>query len=124
DFSIFNLLLFLGLNTLFSSSISFVVAVFNNFFWNRNWTYPESKNNNIGSQIIKFGIVSTIGLVIRTILLGNIEKPIVAFTNRAISANFFVSNEIIGKNISLFIVIIIVLFWNYIANRLWTYKGI
>lgn len=124
DFSIFNILLLLGMNTIFSSSISFIVAVFNNFFWNRNWTYPESKINNISSQLIKFGIVSTIGLIVRTILLRIIEKPIIDLAYIALSDHFLISADIVGKNISLFIVIIIVLFWNYIANRLWTYKGI
>jgi putative flippase GtrA len=124
DFSIFNVLLQLGMNTIFSSSISFMVAVFNNFFWNRNWTYPESKINNLSSQLIKFGIVSTVGLIVRTILLRTIEKPIVDLAYSAIGDHFFVSADIVGKNISLLIVIIIVLFWNYIANRLWTYKGI
>ena len=124
DFSIFNILLLLGMNTIFSSSISFIVAVFNNFFWNRNWTFPESKINNIRSQLIKFGVVSSIGLIVRSILLRIVEKPIVDLAYSAFSDYFLISTDIIGKNISLFIVIIIVLFWNYIANRLWTYKGI
>lgn len=124
DFSIFNILLLLGMNTILSSSISFIVAVFNNFFLNRNWTYPESKSNNFSSQLIKFGFVSTIGLIVRTILLRIIEKPIVGLAYNAINDQFLISADVVGKNTALLIVIIIVLFWNYIVNRLWTYKDI
>ncbi len=124
DFGIFNLLSSLvGFPTLPSSVVSFIVAVFNNFFWNRHWTYPESKERPFSEQFGKFGVVSVAGLIIRTVIFSTIEKPLIKFSQGFIST-VHVSAEIIGHNLALATVIIIVLFWNYCANRLWTYKGI
>jgi putative flippase GtrA len=124
DFGVFNLLLFMQFSSIFASTISFIVAVFNNFFWNRNWTYPESKFRPIANQLMKFLSVSIAGLLIRTNLYGLIEQPSIKFAERMLRENILFFAEVVGKNISLAFVIIIVLFWNYLANRFWTYKNI
>ena len=77
DFGVFNILTTLfnmaGIFSIFSveavilsSVLSFIIAVFNNYHWNRNWTYPESKQFTHSDQLFKFGTVSVIGLIIRT----------------------------------------------------------
>jgi len=124
DFGIFNLLSsIMGFATIPSSVVSFIAAVFNNFFWNRHWTYPESKEFPFSEQFGKFGVVSLAGLIIRTIIFAKIEIPLIQ-----LSETYFgqinISSEVIGHNLTLAIVIVIVLFWNYFVNRLWTYKGI
>ena len=124
DFGIFNILIYIQFSSIIASTISFIVAVFNNFYWNRNWTYPESKIHPISSQLIKFGVVSIAGLVIRTILYKLIEQPIINFAEGFLIENFIFSAKVVGKNITLSFVIITVLFWNFFANRLWTYKYI
>ena len=124
DFGIFNLLLHMQFNSISASTISFIVAVFNNFYWNRNWTYPESKIHPIAPQLIKFSLVSLVGLLIRTTLYKLIEQPSINFAEGMLRENILFSSEVVGKNISLAFVIIIVLFWNYLANRFWTYKNI
>jgi putative flippase GtrA len=124
DFGIFNLLSsLLGFPTLPSSVVSFLVAVFNNFYWNRQWTYPESKERPFGEQFGKFGIVSLAGLIIRTIIFAKIENPLIQIS-QGFSTKIGITAEIIGHNLTLAIVIIIVLFWNYFINKFWTYKGI
>lgn len=124
DFGIFNLLSsFLNLPTVPSSVASFIVAVFNNFYWNRQWTYPESKEFELSQQFGKFALVSVAGLLIRTPMFSIIEKPLIDLSETYF-ANLPFTPEVIGHNIALGIVIIIVLFWNYFANKVWTYKGI
>ena len=124
DFGVFNLLLHMQFNSIIASTISFIVAVFNNFYWNRNWTYPESKIHPIAPQLIKFSLVSLVGLLIRTTLYKLIERPSINFAEGMLRENILFSSEVVGKNISLAFVIIIVLFWNYLVNRFWTYKNI
>lgn len=124
DFGIFNLLLFFKFSSNFAYTISFIIAVLNNFYWNRNWTYPESKTHPINTQLLKFSTVSVAGLLIRTNLYKLIEQPSIKFAERMIIENFLFSAEVVGKNISLALVIIVVLLWNYFANRLLTYKDI
>ncbi len=124
DFGIFNLLLFFKFSSNFSYTISFIVAVLNNFYWNRNWTYPESKIRPIKTQLIKFSTVSVAGFLIRTSLYKFIEQPSIKFAEEILIESFLFSAEVFGKNISLACVIIVVLLWNYFANRLLTYKDI
>ena len=124
DFGIFNILIYMQFSSIFSSTISFFVAVVNNFYWNRNWTYPESKIQSIAPQLVNFSVVSIAGLLIRTILYKLIEQPNIYFAETILNENILLSSEVVGKNISLAMVITIILFWNYLANRVWTYKNI
>lgn len=125
DFSFFNIFsVFFGLPVVLSSIFSFSIAVVNNFYWNRVWTYPESKNAKLADQLTKFGIVSVLGLIIRTPMFALIEKPVIQFSHTYFSNVFPIDPVIIGHNIALAVVIIVVLFWNYFVNRIWTYKNL
>jgi putative flippase GtrA len=53
-----------------------------------------------------------------------IEEPLIQFSNTLIGPDFFITPVTFGHNLALGIAIVVVLFWNYFANRLWTYKGI
>ncbi|NMC45455.1 MAG: GtrA family protein [Chloroflexi bacterium] len=125
DFSIFNLCISIfHIEPVIASVCSFSIAVVNNFVWNRLWTYPESKDIPFMPQLIKFGIISVIGLIIRTPLFAALENPLILALEKSIAPDFFLSAQTIGHNVALAIAIVVVLFWNYFANRFWTYKGI
>jgi len=125
DFSIFNLLsIAAGFSVIISSMGSFLIAVVNNFIWNRLWTYPESKKMDLSGQLVKFSIVSVLGLLIRTPLFAIIEKPVISLSGNILGSSLPIKPEIIGHNVALAIVIVVVLFWNYFINRKWTYKDI
>lgn len=125
DFGIFNLCISIfHFNSIIASVCSFSMGLTNNFIWNRLWTYPESKEKSFGSQFIKFIIVSVIGLGIRTPLFAALEKPMIRYSSTLLEANSIISPTTLGHNLALGIAIIVVLFWNYFANRIWTYKGI
>ncbi len=135
DFGVFNILTIffnhMGINkififeaVIFASILSFIIAVFNNYYWNRNWTYPESKQFSHTDQLIKFGTVSLVGLLIRTPLFAWIREPVIDIVSASLTYNFFMSPEVLGQNIALGLVIVIVLFWNYFINRIWTYRKI
>ncbi|MGV8027380.1 MAG: GtrA family protein [Anaerolineaceae bacterium] len=125
DFAIFNLCVSIfHFNSIIASVCSFSMGLLNNFTWNRLWTYPESKEKSLGSQFFKFIVVSVIGLGIRTPLFAAIEDPMIQYSNSLIHANSPITAVTLGHNLALGIAIIVVLFWNYFANRLWTYKGI
>ena len=107
-----------------SITISFMVAVVNNFVWNRNWTYPESKEKRLSEQLFKFSIVSVLGLLIRILLFAPIKKPLINIATYLFCQKFFIKPEIIGELFALATIIMIVLLWNYFINRVWTYKDI
>jgi putative flippase GtrA len=125
DFGVFNLLsAVVGLTAVVSSVISFTLAVCSNFLWNRFWTYPDSRSKPIRRQLIQFSIVSVIGLIIRTPLFAWLEKILVRSFTGVLKPDSFFTPTFAGHNLSLAVAIVVVMLWNFIANRLWTYNDI
>ena len=131
DFGTFNLLnSILGLQSLIASVISFVAAVTSNFIWNRLWTYPDSRSKSVRRQALQFALVNTIGLFIRTPVFALSETPMIRITERLLnilapsiySQNTTQIQFVIGRNLALAVAVIIVLFWNFGINRIWTYS--
>lgn len=123
DFGIFNLLIsLLHTPAIIASGISFVAAVLSNFFWNRFWTYPDSRSKHLLHQLVQFGVVSLLGLMIRLGLFALLEKPLIALAEQFIPN--IVTPTFIGHNLTLAIAILIVMLWNYFANRYWTYNDV
>lgn len=125
DFGVMNLLLhFTPATSTISSSVSFVAAVISNFIWNRYWTYPDSREKPLGRQLLQFFLVSIIGLVIRFVLFQTIDKPIISLCSDILGSDYSMDPAIIGHNITLVIAILIVMIWNFFANRFWTYNDV
>ena len=124
DFGVFNILSsgFI-VAAIIASVVSFLLAVCSNFIWNRFWTYPDSRSKPLQHQIIQFVIISVAGLLIRTPLFAYLEKFISAELS-TIQVPAPLTPVILGHNIALAIVIIVVMFWNFFANRFWTYADV
>ena len=124
DFGIFNLLISIfNIPSVWSSMVSFSCAVISNFVWNRVWTYPDSRTKTMSRQLLQFVTISLIGLGIRTPLFAWLEFRLIDLSKRFLP-NFIFSPTFIGHNFSLAIAIIVVLIWNYAANRYWTYNDV
>jgi len=125
DFGIFNLLTNLtAIQAVVASVISFVAAVISNFLWNRYWTYPDSRSKPLGRQSVQFLVVSLAGLGIRTPLFAWLETVLVPFFKNTLPAGFIITPVSAGHNLSLAIAIVVVMMWNFFANRLWTYNDV
>ncbi|HNS64429.1 MAG TPA: GtrA family protein [Anaerolineaceae bacterium] len=123
DFGVFNLLVHFGIPSILSSAISFILAVINNFLWNRYWTYPDSRSKSLGNQLIQFSLVSLVGMGIRAFLFILIESHLIEMFER-FSWKISLSPTFLGHNSTLTIAILVVLIWNFLANRYWTYNDI
>jgi putative flippase GtrA len=108
-----------------AGTISFIAAILSNFTWNRYWTYPDSRTKPVGRQLVQFAIISIMGLTIRVPLLYFLE-PLMENLAAALGLGFppFLDAKAIGDNITLAIAVVIVMFWNFFANRYWTYSDI
>lgn len=127
DFGVFNLLFnnftFFRDNGVWASVISFIVAVSSNFLWNRYWTYPDSRTKSVRRQSVQFLLVSIVGLLIRYLFFNTVE----AYLFRVIPDNFRIGQfdeTFLSHNIALAILILIVMIWNFLANRFWTYNDV
>ncbi len=103
----------IGIPLLIANAFSFSSAVTNNFFLNRHWSFPESQDRAVHTQLVQFATVSVTGLAINEIILWQLTRllhPIFGFPW--------------DYNLAKMGAIFIVLFWNFGINRIWTYKGI
>jgi putative flippase GtrA len=124
DFSVFNLCRSgIGISPEVSSVISFIVAVLSNFTFNRFWTYPDSRSKPILNQLAQFGLVNVVGLAIRTTIFALINAPLAQMAEKLVH-DFVIPGYVIGENVALAIVVIIVMLWNFFANRYWTYNDV
>jgi putative flippase GtrA len=124
DYLVFNFFLFVvDTPLLLSGVISFLAAVTSNFIWNRYWTYPDSRSKQIHRQILQYGLVNALGLVIRSLILANLEAPL-RLGLGSLSLPGPLTVEFLVPNLALAVALIVVLFWNYFVNRYWTYNDI
>jgi len=129
DFGTFNLLhTRFGAAAVPASVLSFTAAVTSNFIWNRYWTYPDSRSKPLRRQALQFVLVSLIGLAVRTpvfaLLLGPGTRLAAGLREILPASAAGLDPAILGGNLALAAAVVIVLFWNFFANRYWTYADV
>lgn len=136
DFGTFNLLtVVIGLWSVLASALSFSAAVTSNFLWNRYWVYPDSRSKAVGRQVLQFTLVNLIGLIIRTPVFALTEGPFIRAGTSLVLATSGMSGRIaealananpvvLGRNAALALAVVLVLFWNFFINRLWTFSDV
>ncbi len=82
---------------------AFVVAVTNNFWWNRHWTFAAGEGH-AGFQAARFFVVSLVGLAINLVLL-----------------ELFVSSLDMPELAAQALAVALVTPVNFIGNKLWTF---
>ncbi|NJL92657.1 MAG: GtrA family protein [Anaerolineae bacterium] len=114
-----------------AAAISFCAAVTSNFFWNRYWTYPDSRSRSLRRQLAQFFLINTLGLVFRTLFVGatavafgEFGATLVENMNLSSPERHQVVATQLGTNIAAAISVVIVMFWNFFANRYWTYNDV
>ncbi|MDE2820176.1 MAG: GtrA family protein [Chloroflexota bacterium] len=120
----------LPLNVALATTISFTLAVSSNFTWNRLWTYPDSRSYSVRRQLTQFAIVSVIGWIGRTIWITSSFAFFGIWSTAAIQNIFSSYHPVLqdelklGTMISQFIGVIVVMIWNFLANRYWTFNDV
>jgi len=97
-------LLVLGLDVHYvpAAICSFLVAVTNNYTWNRLWTFREQRGH-VGYQGVRFLVVSTLALVANLVVL-----------HLLVEAG---ASEIVAQAIAIVLVTPV----NFIGNKLWSF---
>jgi putative flippase GtrA len=125
DFGTMNLLTrFLNFSLVLAGTISFIAAIFSNFLWNRYWTYPDSRSKPVSRQLLQFGLVNIAGLLIRVPLLAMLEPLFEKFFAWLPIHIPLLSSSFLAKNFDLAVAVVVVMFWNFFANRYWTYSDV
>lgn len=120
----------LTINVAIATTIGFVLAVCSNFTWNRLWTYPDSRSYSIRRQLTQFAIVSVSGWTARTIWIaasytffGVLSTSIIQIFIQSYDPSLL-NQQKFGTMIAQFIGVIVVMIWNFFANRYWTYNDV
>ena len=90
---------------LLANFIAFSAAATNSYFLNKFWTF-KVKGGKMPVQFSKFFLVSLVGLLLNEIILYSLVNGIDL-------------HDLFAKAAA----IVVVLFWNYLANKYWTFKG-
>ena len=103
NLSVFAALLHFGVHYLAAATCSFLVAVTNNYTWNRLWTFRHQRGH-IGVQGLRFLVVSTVALGANLLFLsGLVALGLPKLPAQAIA-------------------IVLVTPWNFVANKLWSFR--
>lgn len=125
DFSTFNLLsAILHVPAVWAQAVSFTVAVFSNFTWNRLWTYPDSRSKPLSRQLLQFFVVNAIGLAIRTPIFSGLESPLRDLFTTVVPPLPYLTPAFLGHNFALAVAVVVVMMWNFFVNRYWTYNDV
>lgn len=112
DFALLTLLKLAGLPTLAANSLSFLAGLVNNFTWNRMWTFGDSAQPDWQKQLAQFTVVSLVGLGLSNLIVLGLEGPLGGILGHP--AWGYLPAKVIATGV--------VVFWNYFANRLWTFR--
>jgi putative flippase GtrA len=92
-----------GVHYLAAAVCSFLVAVTNNYMWNRLWTF-RNQRGHVAYQGLRFLVVSTI----------------------ALGANLLFLSILVGLGMpkvpAQALAIVLVTPWNFVANKLWSFR--
>ncbi|MCX6386093.1 MAG: GtrA family protein [Solirubrobacterales bacterium] len=90
----------LGINYRLAAAVAFLVAVSNNFAWNRQWTF-KAKDGHVGFQAVRFFVVSLLAFAFNLLVLdllistaGMAEVPAQAIAIAAATPLNFVGNKL------------------------------
>lgn len=112
DFTVLNILVLgFGWPKVAANTVSFTAAVLSNFTWNRLWTFPGARHQPLLPQLGQFVLVNLAGLFINQIVF--------------ITLDVYVFEPWLGPlgfNVAKACAIVVVLFWNFFINRLWTFR--
>ncbi|MCB9135302.1 MAG: GtrA family protein [Anaerolineales bacterium] len=122
DFTLLTLLKLAGMPTLPANTLSFTAGLINNFIGNRLWTFGDKKWDGLSKahptsnpwhrQFIQFTLISLVGLTLNNLIVLALEAPLGTLLGQLawgyLPAKFFATG--------------LVVFWNYFANRKWTFS--
>lgn len=122
DFSVLNLLVQVVHAPLWlANTCSFLAAVLQNFTLNRRWTFPESQERHASGQLARFAIVALVGFGLNQLVFLSVHHLLIQRWILLLGAQV---GFVMSYNFAKAFAIGVVLFWNFTANRLWTYRGL
>jgi putative flippase GtrA len=113
DFTVLTLLKLAGWPTLIANSFSFTTGLVNNFTLNRLWTFGDVQSD-WRKQLVQYTLISLVGLALNDLIVLSLEHVLGLMLRQPEFG--YLPAKVIATGV--------VVFWNYFANRTWTFKTI
>jgi putative flippase GtrA len=134
DFGLLNLLKFkLGLPLALAASLSFLVAVFNGFYWNRKWTfragagdmkrqYPKFLATNIIGWLLNLTIMTLALIAASQLGYTHVDRTPAQIAGLILTGEGKNEFRPLAVNLAKAIATVCVTAWNFSAAKFWTFK--
>jgi putative flippase GtrA len=116
-----------GFPFLIANIISVTLAMINSYFWNKYWTFRSKKKKNWLSEILKFFLITVIGIYVINQLVFNLLNtywlwPTQIVTNFSHLIGISSLDNFITLNFAKILAILASLVWNFIGYKLWVFN--
>lgn len=112
DFGLLTVLKSAGFPTLAANSLSFTAGIVNNYILNQRWTFAGCRKASSWGLFIQFSLVSLLGLLLNNGIVLILEGPLGKLLDAPAWGYLPAKAAATG----------LVVFWNYFANRYWTFR--
>lgn len=105
-----------------SATVAFLVSVVNGYVWNKRWTFREAQAKAVHAQFTQFLLVNLVGLLLDLLIIRVLSVPLehrLLISYPALSADKAFK---LATNIAQLVATAVIVFWNFFANRFWTFK--
>ena len=103
-------------------TIAFLVSVVNGYYWNRRWTFKSAPAKAVHTQFTQFLLVNTVGLGLDLLVIWLLSVPLeheihslqAAWPAPKVERVAVIAAQLVATGVAVF--------WNFFANRVWTFK--
>ena len=114
NFAVLNLMLIvLHQNRYVAVTVAFLVSVVNGYIWNKRWTFRDVQAKAVHTQFTQFLLVNLVSWGLDLLFVRLISVPL--------ETELHVS-MVKATNLAQLVATGVLVFWNFFANRLWTFK--
>ncbi|MDQ2686327.1 MAG: GtrA family protein [Armatimonadota bacterium] len=122
NFLVLNVMLNLTNHRFISAAVAFLVSVVNGYVWNKRWTFREAQAKAVHTQFTQFLLVNLVGLCLDLLIIWLLSPPVEH--HLLVSYPGFSADKAfkLATNIAQLVATAVIVFWNFFANRFWTFK--
>ena len=119
NFAVLNFMLIVFHESKYPSvTVAFLVSVVNGYIWNKRWTFKAAQAKAVHTQFTQFLLVNTVGLGLDLLIIKLLSVPLeryLHFPDQHLTM-------VVATNMAQLVATGVAVFWNFFANRLWTFK--
>ena len=105
-----------------SATVAFLVSVINGYHWNRTWTFKAAPIKALHTQFAQFALVNLVGYGLDLLVIWLISTPLEHQLHLLEPAWAGPKIERVAVLAAQLVATALIVFWNFFANRLWTFK--